>query len=69
MFGVLCPRSLLTFLVSSFVLFHTATAPPPPNFPNLERCVGQALKGPDAQTRIQTPIDATYDDARVGAMM
>jgi hypothetical protein len=63
------PRSLLSFVVSAFVLFDGAAAPPPPNFPNLQRCVGNALMGSNAQSRMQTPLDATYDDARIGAMM
>jgi hypothetical protein len=62
------PRSLLSFVVSAFILFDGAAAPPPPNLSKLQRCVGNALMGPNARSRIQTPLDDTYDDARIGAM-
>ena len=66
---VFCLQTLLSFIVTCFVLFDVAAALPSSQFAQLERCVGEALMGPDAQLRIQTPEDATYDDARVGAMM
>jgi len=60
---------LLSVVFSTFVLLELAAAAPNPKAKQLEDCVAKALVGNDIQTRIQTPADSTYEDARVGAIM
>lgn len=66
---VLRLKTLLSFVFSSFVLLGIAAAAPKPTLKQLEKCVASALIGDDIETRIQTPEDATFEDARVGAIM
>jgi hypothetical protein len=51
------------------LLSNNVVAAPQTSFKSLEQCVASALIGENVQTRIQTPADATWEDARVGAVM
>jgi hypothetical protein len=68
--GKICAEMVWKRVFTSAVLLSSVAAAPGSNFKALEQCVSGALAaGGNVVKRIQTPANATWEDAFVGAIM